>query len=97
MAKAHAFNFAGGEELSHMGATWFVSYAYYQNIDSNHNAWMGVKTVASRVSIYNRTGKYHNFWLNQVLNMNEENLNKNSLKISAKSTKEMARMVLAKN
>jgi hypothetical protein len=25
----HPFNFAGGNELSTMGATWFVSYAYY--------------------------------------------------------------------
>ena len=29
MAKCHPFNFDGGEELSHMGATWFVSFAYY--------------------------------------------------------------------
>ena len=96
MAKSHPFNFAGGEELSHMGATWFVSYAYYQNIDSNHKIWMGVKTASSRASIYRRTGKYHEFWLNQVLKMDEANLNKNSLNLKAQTTKTMARVLLDK-
>ena len=94
MAQSHPFNFAGGEELSHMGATWFVSYAYYQNIDGSHKAWTLVKTASSRASIYRRTEKYHEYWLEQVLQMDETNLNKNTLKISAKTTKLMASVLL---
>ena len=30
---SHAFNFEGGEDLTAMGATWFVSYSYYEYID----------------------------------------------------------------
>lgn len=93
---SHPFNFMGGEELSHMGATWFVSYAYNQNIDSNHQDWMKVKTASSRASIYRRTEQYHEFWLKQILKMNDSNLNKNSLKLNAQTTKNMARILLEK-
>lgn len=96
MANAHPFNFAGGEELSHMGATWFVSYAYHQNVDSNHNAWKNIKTANYRANIYRKTGKYHEFWLKQVLQMNNLNLNKNRLNISAQRTKAMAKILLEK-
>ncbi|MGN0812124.1 MAG: hypothetical protein ACI4MQ_01255 [Candidatus Coproplasma sp.] len=96
MAKAHPFNFEGGEELSHMGATWFVSYGYYLYIDNNHKSWATVKTVQSRSSIYFRTTQYHEFWLNQILLMNDTKLNTNSLKIRANETKYMAKMLLDK-
>ena len=96
MAKAHPFNFWGGEELSHIGATWFVSYAYYDKIDSNHKAWLGVKTAFSRASVYRRTEKYHEFWLEQVLKMDDLNLNKNTLKLHAQTTKRMAQILLEK-
>ena len=94
MAKAHPFNFAGGEELSHMGATWFVSYAYYCCGNEQHMAWKGVKTYLSRMSIFSRTGKYHTFWLQQVLLMEDKRLNTNSLGVSASTTKRMAREIL---
>ena len=55
MAKCHPFNFDGGEELSHMGATWFVSFAYYAYVDSTHRVWENVKTYISRRSIFYRT------------------------------------------
>ncbi len=32
---SHNFSFEGGEILTGMGASWFVSYAYYQHIDKN--------------------------------------------------------------
>ena len=52
MAKCHPFNFDGGEELSHMGATWFVSFAYYTYVDRTHKVWENVKTYVSRRSIF---------------------------------------------
>ena len=30
---SHNFSFEGGEILTGMGASWFVSYAYYQHIN----------------------------------------------------------------
>jgi hypothetical protein len=30
MAKNHDFNFDGGEYLTSMGATWFVSYSFHK-------------------------------------------------------------------
>ena len=35
----HTFSFLGGEDLTTMGATWFVSYAYYKYVDSSHKNW----------------------------------------------------------
>jgi hypothetical protein len=32
----HDFNFEGGHYLTRMGATWFVSYSYYCDIDKSH-------------------------------------------------------------
>ena len=50
----HNFSFAGGDILSKMGATWFVSYAYYDRVDKNHRNWDRVSTAASRTSRYMR-------------------------------------------
>ena len=96
MAKCHPFNFDGGEELSHMGATWFVSFAYYTYVDGTHRVWENVKTYISRRSIFYRTKEYHEFWLNQVLVMENSRLNTNSLGINGLKTKQMAREILAK-
>lgn len=94
MAKCHPFNFDGGEELSHMGATWFVSFAYYTYVDRTHSTWERVKTSVSRRSIFNRTREYHEYWLNQVLAMENSRLNTNSLGINGVETKRMAREIL---
>lgn len=37
---AHNFNFEGGDILTGMGASWFVSYAYYEKIDRTHRNWI---------------------------------------------------------
>ena len=94
MAKSHPFNFNGGEELSHMGATWFVSYAYFSLIDCNHTAWRNVKTFSSRQSIYKNTKSYHFYWLTQILSMDDNRLNTNKIGISANDTKRMTTMIL---
>ena len=96
MQKKHYFNFDGGDNLSQMGATWFVSYAYYKNIDKNHNAWMNTKTVQTRINCYNKTQIYHAFWLKKILLMDNKRLNTNSLNIDAETTKTMAMRILQK-
>ena len=96
MSNCHPFNFLGGAELSKMGATWFVCYAYYEFIDSNYMAWANVKTALSRSSMYKRTRGYHKFWLERVLEMDDERLNTNKLDVEAQETKKMASILLQK-
>ena len=79
-----------------MGATWFVSYAYYQYIDSTHKNWTNILTVEMRSNMYNHTKEYHEFWLQQVLLMNDKLLNTNRLELKAPTTKFMAKAVLNK-
>lgn len=92
----HIFSFEGGDELTTMGACWFVSYCYYKNIDSNHKNWNNVSTVSNRVSVYTGTKHYYKYWLLEVLKMADKNLNKNSLGLSAYQVKKMASELLAK-
>jgi hypothetical protein len=35
----HCFIFENGDMLTTMGATWFVSYAYYFYVNSEHTNW----------------------------------------------------------
>ena len=91
----HVFSFNGGELLTSMGASWFVSYCYYEYIDKTHQNWTCVKTAANRKSVYLRTRQYHKNWLNEILKMNDGRLNGNSLNLKAPQIKQMASGLLA--
>ncbi len=91
---AHNFTFEGGEILTGMGATWFVSYAYYERIDKNHKNWARVSTIQPRMSKYNKGRPYHKAWLKEITTMNSANLNKNTIGLDAQSTKAMAKELL---
>lgn len=95
MRNTHPFHFLGGEELAQMGATWFVSYCYHRHVDYGYDAWRRVKTAAMRRTVYERTEKYHAYWLRQVLDMDDARLNTNRMHVSARDTKRMARELLA--
>lgn len=86
----HAFSFDGGEQLTTIGASFFVSYLYHRYVDSTHRNWESIKTRDSRISTINRTGDYHVDWLNQVGCMSEANLNKNTLGLDGAVVKKMA-------
>ena len=92
----HVFSFNGGELLTTMGACWFVSYCYYENIDKTHLNWNSVSTAQNRKSVYLRTRQYHKFWISEILQMNDGNLNRNSLELKAPQIKQMAKDLLAK-
>lgn len=92
---AHNFNFEGGEILTGIGATWFVSYAYYEKIDKNHRNQERVSTAQSRLSRYNKSKQYHKAWLQEVVAMNPANLNKNTIGLNASQTIAMAKELLA--
>ena len=89
----HNFSFAGGDILSKMGATWFVSYAYYDRVDKNHRNWDRVSTAASRTSRYIAGIPYHKEWLQEVLVMKDENLSKNTIVLDARQVKAMAKEI----
>jgi len=86
----HSFSFEGGEQLTTIGATFFVSYLYYQHIDSTHKNWESIKTKGSRISTINRSENYHLIWLKHIGNMKDTNLNKNTLGLDGVIVKQMA-------
>jgi hypothetical protein len=93
----HAFNFEGGEKLATMGASWFVSYSYYCFRDKTHMNWREVSTYPSRVSVFNQTSSFHQFWLQQVLDMNDDRLETNEIGLTGFQIKQMASTLLAGN
>ena len=93
---AHNFSFARGEILTGMGASWFVSYIYYEKIDRTHKNWDRVSTTQSRISKYNKGKLHHKDWLKEVIAMNPANLNKSTIGLSAEQTKSMAKELLEK-
>lgn len=91
---SHCFSFLGGEVLTRIGATWFVSYAYYERVDSSHLNWKRVSTFRSRISAYRSAEEYHKAWLNEVLVMNPANLSKNAIGLEPQQIKKMAQDIL---
>ncbi|MDR2884108.1 MAG: hypothetical protein LBV09_03265 [Deferribacteraceae bacterium] len=90
----HTFSFNGGKELTTMGASWFVSYCYHEHLDGTHMNWDSVLTVKNRISAYYKTKYLHKYWLEQVLEMNNYNLNKNTINLKATEIKNMAEKLL---
>jgi len=93
MAKGHNFSFNGGEHLTKIGATWFVSYSFHLQ-NKEHMNWAKPKTHKGRISIFNRKKDYHKFWLQQVVKMNNDRLNTNKLDLNAEQVKQMAKTLL---
>ena len=94
--KGHDFNFDGGDLLSKIGATWFVSYSYYLKKDRTHENWKNVKTSKMRISRFESTKGYHLSWLKEVLKMNDVNLAKAKIGLTPEQTKRMAMELLGK-
>lgn len=92
--EGHTFNLAGGDELTTMGAAWFVSYCYYIHVNKNHLNWNAVSTYKNRISVFNNSTPYHKYWLKEVLNMNTNKLNKNSLGLNGNDIKKMSEELL---
>jgi hypothetical protein len=90
----HAFNFEGGEQLATMGASWFVSYSYYKFKDKTHMNWKEISTYTNRISVFNRTDNFHQFWLQQVLEMSDDRLETNEIGLTGPQVKQMARELL---
>lgn len=92
----HTFDFEGGEKLTTIGATFFVSYLYSQSIDSRHSNWERISTRRSRISTIKSSERYHCTWLARISSMSDANLSKNTLGLEGTEVKAMARAVLQK-
>ena len=90
----HTFKFKGGEDLTTMGACWFVSYCYYKKLKPNHLNWCKPSTYASRISVFTKTLNLHKYYLERVLEMDITNLNKNQIGLNGIQVKEMATELL---
>jgi len=93
MTKRHNFNFDGGEYLTKIGATWFVSYSFHSQ-NKGHMNWEKLKTHKLRMSRFNRTKDYHKSWLQEILKMDDKKLNTNEIELNAKQVKQMAKTLL---
>lgn len=91
----HTFKFRGGEDLTTMGACWFVSYCYYKKLNPSHLNWRKPSTYANRISVFNRTCNLHKYYLERVLEMDLTNLNKNRIELNGIRVKEMVRELLS--
>jgi len=90
----HVFSFEGGEQLTTIGATFFVSYLYYRHVDPTHSNWDSIRTKISRISTITRSEQYHRAWLERIGSMNDANLSRNTLGLDGMAVKKMARDVL---
>ncbi len=89
--------------LRKIGASWFVSYAYYKNVDSTHKNWnsdeLRKASIKGRISRYDRNKSCHAVWLKKVCDeMDAKRLGQNKLKpkLSGEQVKRMARELLEK-
>jgi hypothetical protein len=92
----HRFNFKGGEILSKIGATFFVSHLYFKVVDNTHLNWNDILTKRSRIANINKAEEYHMYWLELILEMKNENLEKNTLGLKGNEVKMMAQQILDK-
>lgn len=90
----HCFYFEGGDILSKIGASWFVSYLYCIRIDDYHRNWELVSTANVRASSFCESKQYHKLWLKEILKMNPAKLNTNTIDLSADEVKKMASELL---
>jgi len=92
--RRHTFTFEGGEQLTTIGVTFFVSYSYYLHVDATYRCWESIKTKTSRVSTINSSRQHHRAWLERVGQMGDANLSKNHLGLDGVKVKAMARAIL---
>ena len=90
------FKFAGGKQLTHISASWFVSYMYYLTADRTHNNWKNVSDPMKRASRCNNNSAYHKVWINEIVGMNPNRLGKNQLGLSGTDIISMAKILLPK-
>ncbi len=88
------FKCVGGEQLTRISASWFVSYMYYIKVDKTHFNWQKVCSCSSRISICDSNIAYHKVWMNKIVGMNPNRLGTNKLGIKGTDIISMAKILL---
>ena len=88
------FKFAGGEQLTRIGASWFVSYMYYTKKDATHLNWKKVSNPSVRASKCNKNSAYHKTWIKEIVDMNPKQLQRNKLGLTGNDIISMAKILL---
>ena len=93
----HAYRFEGGDLLTRMGVSWFVSYTYYTRKDRKHKNWANVnnkRDLKTRLNRFMPSTLYHRFWLCKIHNMDDAHLNTNKIGLTAAQVKQMTHELL---
>ncbi|MBR3810119.1 MAG: hypothetical protein IKK46_07420 [Clostridia bacterium] len=88
------FNFAGGKELTGIGASWFVSYMYYLKVDKAHLNWQNISNPMTRASKCANNSRYHKVWIDKIADMNPNRLKRNNLGLTGNDIISMANILL---
>ena len=88
------FNVSGGEYLTQIGASWFVSYLYFLKIDKVHLNWNKVSTVILRTKRFNKHSRFHKEWIQLIVNMEPKRLARNKIGLSGNDVVAMAKVLL---
>ena len=91
----HAFGFEHGELLSHIGASWYASYAYYRHVDKGHDNYTNGST-ARRIPACLDNLELEKYFIERITEMSAKNLSTNKIGLSGEDVLRMAREVLAK-
>jgi hypothetical protein len=91
----HPFGFEHGEILSHIGAAWYASYAYYMHVDNEHRNYTNVST-GWRIPGYQKNLELEKYFIKRITQMSPAKLNTNKIGLSGEEVVRMARAVLAK-
>lgn len=90
----HEYKFNGGQYLTRIGSSWLVSYMYYLRIDKNHRNWETVSKPLDRIKKFNKSTQFHMEWLQEIVNMNPKQLNRNEIGLTGQEVIEMANELL---
>ena len=88
-----SYNFAGGKQLTRIGASWFVSYMYSVHQDPTHLNWKNVSTYSARASLCAKNSAYHKTWINEIIGMNQKQLQRNKIGLTGQEILDMAKIV----
>lgn len=92
------FKCNGGQKLSYIGASFFISYLYYLKEDSTHKAWGTLKNEKSkkyRINAINRNEVYYKDWVTYVVELASPSpLKRNTIGLSDIEVIDMAKKLV---
>ena len=90
------YKFAGGKQLTRIGASWFVSYMYCKLENPAHLNWEKVSNPLERASKCVKNSAYHKVWIGEIVSMNPNRLKNNNLGLTGTDIISMAKVLLPK-